>query len=243
MTWQQSAIEHAKAEIPKEACGLVAVVSGVEKYFPCRNVSLEPEQTFTIDPDDWVIAEDAGAIIGVFHSHVSDSAKPSQTDKKFASLMSVAWHIYATETGKIETYDPPDSQVELLGREWVWRHQDCWTLVRDWYRLKGVEMPPHPPRPASIKDFVRNPFFEQELPNVGFVELPQDSDWRYGDVLLFDVGGSLSHVAIFIEDQMMLHHCIGRLSSRDNITGKELQAIAKRYRHRESVKLKRVEKV
>ena len=34
MTWKKEALQHAKAEQPLEACGIVAVVKGKEKYFP-----------------------------------------------------------------------------------------------------------------------------------------------------------------------------------------------------------------
>ena len=39
MTWKDFAIEHAKKDAPNEACGLVGIYKGKEKYYPCKNLA------------------------------------------------------------------------------------------------------------------------------------------------------------------------------------------------------------
>jgi proteasome lid subunit RPN8/RPN11 len=74
--------EHAAAEAPNEACGLIALRDGVaERYIPCNNEAASPYR-FELKPHDPMdfFLEDEGYELAVFHSHPTDSAKPSRTD-------------------------------------------------------------------------------------------------------------------------------------------------------------------
>ena len=75
-------VEHAEAEAPNEACGLIAFRDGVaERYLPGENLAASPYR-FELkpqDPLDWFL-EDEGYELGVFHSHLSSPARPSRTD-------------------------------------------------------------------------------------------------------------------------------------------------------------------
>ena len=51
---------HAAAEYPRESCGVVAQKSRVERYFPCRNLAVEPTEHFHLSPEDYATAEDWG---------------------------------------------------------------------------------------------------------------------------------------------------------------------------------------
>ena len=75
-------VEHAEAEAPNEACGLIAFRDGAaERYLPGENLAASPYR-FELkpqDPMDWFL-EDEGYELGVFHSHLSSPARPSRTD-------------------------------------------------------------------------------------------------------------------------------------------------------------------
>ena len=75
-------VEHARAEAPNEACGLLAFRDGVaERYLPGDNELASPYR-FRLkprDPNDFFL-EDEGYEVAVFHSHPTDSAVPSRTD-------------------------------------------------------------------------------------------------------------------------------------------------------------------
>jgi proteasome lid subunit RPN8/RPN11 len=74
--------EHALAEAPNEACGLLALRDGVaERYLPGRNTLASPYrfQLEPGDPGDFFL-EDEGYELAVFHSHPETEARPSRTD-------------------------------------------------------------------------------------------------------------------------------------------------------------------
>ena len=73
--------EHARAEQPNEACGLIALRGGVaERYLPGRNAAASPYRfELEVDPEIWFL-EDDGYELAVFHSHLSAPARPSRTD-------------------------------------------------------------------------------------------------------------------------------------------------------------------
>jgi [CysO sulfur-carrier protein]-S-L-cysteine hydrolase len=79
---RQQLLEHARAEAPNEACGLIAFRDGIaERYLPGENVLQSPYR-FELrprDPTDFFL-EDEGYELAVFHSHPETAPRPSRTD-------------------------------------------------------------------------------------------------------------------------------------------------------------------
>jgi [CysO sulfur-carrier protein]-S-L-cysteine hydrolase len=73
--------EHARAEAPNEACGVIVMRDGAaERYERGRNRAASPYRfELEVDPEIWFL-EDDGYELAVFHSHVSAPAHPSRTD-------------------------------------------------------------------------------------------------------------------------------------------------------------------
>ena len=73
--------QHAQAEAPNEACGLLVLRDGVaERYVAARNAAASPYRfELDVDPDVWFL-EDEGYELAVFHSHLSSPPRPSRTD-------------------------------------------------------------------------------------------------------------------------------------------------------------------
>jgi proteasome lid subunit RPN8/RPN11 len=74
-------VEHAEAERPNEACGLIVLRDGVaERYVPGENAAASPYRfELKTEPDVWFL-EDEGYELAVFHSHLSSPPTPSRTD-------------------------------------------------------------------------------------------------------------------------------------------------------------------
>ena len=74
-------VEHAEAEKPNEACGVIVLRDGVaERYVAGRNRDASPYRfDLEVDPEVWFL-EDDGYELAVFHSHLSSPPRPSRTD-------------------------------------------------------------------------------------------------------------------------------------------------------------------
>ena len=232
MNWKLEAEQHAETEHPDESCGLVAIIKGEQKYWPCKNLSKQNFDYFILDPEDYADCEDHGEIVGLVHSHPHGSANPSDTDKAGCEFSGLEWHIYSLEMKSWHSFKPsgwtPDN---LIGRQWAWGIQDCWSLICDYYKEKlSIDIKKWP-RPKTIKDFAENPYFEKVLLGSGFKEVELE-DIKENDVLLMEGAyQKLNHVALYIGDQTILHHVIGKLSCREIYDLEYLQITKKVFRY------------
>ena len=171
-------------------------------------------------------------MIAVFHSHPQIPPFPSQADLASCEYLDLPFYIVTPETKEWHYFEPSGYKKGLIGRQWVWGVQDCWNLIHDWYEEKRSIVLKHWERPKSPEEFSKSPLFEYGLPLTGFKELDDTLDLEKGDVLLMDTGtGNLDHVALYVGDQTILHHCVKRLSCRETYDQKYIEWTKKRYRY------------
>ena len=108
--------EHARAEAPNEACGLLLLRDGVaERYEPGRNAAESPYRfALEVDPELW-FAEDDGYELAVFHSHLAAPARPSRTDVENVGLWAGRpYLIYSLERDELAAWRIDDGRSEPL---------------------------------------------------------------------------------------------------------------------------------
>jgi proteasome lid subunit RPN8/RPN11 len=114
---RQALEEHAMAEAPNEACGLLAFRDGVaERYLPGANEAASPYRFLLRpgSPDDFFL-EDEGYELAVFHSHPTDKAEPSRTDVENIGLWDgKPYLILSRPTGELRGWRIADGRVEEL---------------------------------------------------------------------------------------------------------------------------------
>ncbi|HSL64707.1 MAG TPA: M67 family metallopeptidase [Gaiellaceae bacterium] len=109
-------LEHARAEEPNEACGLILLRDGsAERYVPGRNAAASPYRfELEIEPEAWFL-EDEGYELAVFHSHLSSPPRPSRTDVENVGLWERRPYVILTlRTGELAAWRIAGGEIEPL---------------------------------------------------------------------------------------------------------------------------------
>lgn len=223
---------HAKSAYPAECCGLI--IGG--EYYPCDNIAHDPSQTFEIDPMQYVALSYKGEIQAIVHSHPDGNAEPSEVDRVQMGLHGVDWVIcgfgYHADGGQycdIKTHKPTAYTAPLLGREYHHGVQDCYSLVRDYYKRElGMKLPDFPRTDDWWEDESHEPLYQNNFKKAGFDVV---HDLQKHDVILCRVGRThhINHALVYlgdgtltsettppvVGDSLVLHHPHGRLSVRE----------------------------
>tara|TARA_Y100000401_G_scaffold99647_1_gene88064 strand:- start:6160 stop:7158 length:999 start_codon:yes stop_codon:yes gene_type:complete len=111
MTWKTEAEIYAKAQAPKESCGIYTLINGQEKFWPCKNIAEDQEHFFALDPEDWAACEDQGGeILGVFHSHPQGSSEFSKADLISCEHIGYPYFVYSIEENTWNNHKPDSYQ-------------------------------------------------------------------------------------------------------------------------------------
>ncbi len=114
---RQALTEHARAEAPNEACGLLVLHDGVaERYIPGSNAAASPYR-FELrmdDPEVWFL-EDEGYELAVVHSHLSAPPRPSRTDVENIGMWAgKPYVIYTLRTDELAAWRIDGGRIEPL---------------------------------------------------------------------------------------------------------------------------------
>lgn len=212
-------LAHAKAEYPRECCGVVIIFKGREKYIPCRNVSPELGN-FIIDKEDYANAEDIGEIVKIVHSHPSESPNPSAADLVAIEQTGIPWIIVNPLTEVFTETSPSGYKAPLIGRPFYHGLLDCYALVRDYYKSElNIDLPNYT-READWWDKGFN-LYTDNLEHAGFRRV---SDLQKHDMIVMYLNSRVpNHAGVYLGDGIILHHVQGRLSSRDVYGGSWLK--------------------
>jgi proteasome lid subunit RPN8/RPN11 len=220
-------LEHARAEAPQEACGLVIEARDRPRVVRCRNVHPEPEEHFRIEPREFAHGQALGKLLAIYHSHPGGRPDPTSADRAACNASGLPWIIVSPERGDWLRVEPNGQETPLLARPYCYGVHDCYALVRDYYaRELGLALPDfeRPADPLAERDV-----FGQHAAAAGFVRA---ADLRQHDVVILAPRGLFpSHCAVYIGDGEILHHHVGRLSSLEEYDEGRRSRTEAIYRH------------
>jgi len=227
-----AAKQHAVDCYPQESCGLV--IRG--EYIPCHNLADNPEKDFSISPSEFEQRGGFSVVEAVIHSHPNAMPAPSLSDMTAQERMpNVPWGIVGVDqhgrTSDFVWFGDCLPVVPLIGRVYVHGVHDCYTLVRDCFRVgKAGLADPAMMNCQPVNDWPYDPItlplgprdkdwwlkggnmYEEGLKSAGFTRI-DPTDIRVGDGLLFSLyppgwhgERHLNHAAVYIGKGLMLHH-------------------------------------
>lgn len=206
--------EHVTAEYPREACGVVIQSGRKQIYISCANTSENPEDHFTMSMEDYRAAENQGEVLMIVHSHPDvPQLIPSEMDRIQCDHSGVEWGIMSWPDGDWCTISPREDR-DYSGRPWVLGHADCWTLIMDYYQREfGIALKNWSVDREWWTDGKENRY-DDNWETEGFVEIDR-ADVLPGDMIMMQLSAPVTnHAAVYIGDNLMLHHNFGNLSTR-----------------------------
>lgn len=234
---------------PREACGvLVETVKGKYSFIECKNIaeddSNQDDKFFVMSAEDLKAAYEIGDVVAVWHSHVNRSSEPSEADMQGCSASEIPWIITSIykddETGQFTLTEPHTFTAEgfempYTGRIYVFGVFDCWLLCRDYLKREfDVTLDPlpelHVPRWWEGDVDILGDNYEAQ----GLVKLPEGTEPQPGDIFFMQFAGKhANHCAIYIGDDMILHHQQDRLSCRAVYGGQYAKHTTHHLRHKD----------
>lgn len=116
----------------------------------------------------------------------------------------------------------------LIGRQWDYGVNDCFTLIRDWFGLQGIELPDFV-RPDDLE--VCNSIFLEQAEAIGFKQVPVERK-KSGDVLIMRLDTRTPmHAAILLPDELILHQRQDSLSAIEPLRRYYVERIAAVFRY------------
>jgi len=116
----------------------------------------------------------------------------------------------------------------LIGREWQYGKFDCFTLIRDWFGLQGIELPDFE-RPDDLQN-CESIFLKQALA-IGFKQVDY-SKRRPGDVLIMNLGTATPmHAAVLLSNEQILHQRQDSLSAVEPLRRYYVSRVAAVFRY------------
>jgi proteasome lid subunit RPN8/RPN11 len=246
---------HVLRDYPNEAVGLI--ING--SYRPCENIHPEPTKHFRIAAEEMVLSQaervietssgqSGGKLEAILHSHPYNPTNlrgdgyrpeyPSASDIDHFNHWGIPWGIVATDGGGLSDFVWLDdnNRAPLYGRHFIWGVQDCFSLVRDWYKeVRGINLYNVPREWGWWHDKDSPQLFEEWFARVGF-ELIPTKQATIGDVALMRMGdrhsaGVINHCGVITNHNTLLHQGFGPFYSRDCRMDAWQKSIAKFIRY------------
>lgn len=202
---------HVNSSPKREICGFLVSHKRKILYVPCTNVS-QGENEFVIDAEEYAEVSDKYEILAVVHSHVNTNPNPSQADLIAIEKHNLPFLIVNYPLNTWTFTEPSGYEAPLIGRQFVHGVTDCYAMLVDYYKRElGLD----------IKDYKRQQewwakgdnLYLENYEDAGFIKV---DNLQKHDIIIMQIASFVpNHCAIYLGDNIILHHVMGKASSRD----------------------------
>lgn len=207
-------LEHLIKVYPEEGCGLLLNKKGKLVWVPTENIAENKFTDFIVSPKDYIKAQLSGDIFAIVHSHPDAPCEPSEQDKRVSDFLGIPYYIYSLPSMDKFEYIPNRAQSSLLGREYLFGTNDCYSLVRDYYKQKlSIDLPTIPFEDNWWEKGLN--YFDDLYESFGFTEVDTPKEH---DFIIFNVYSDIpNHCGIYLGEDVFMHHAESRLSCRESL--------------------------
>lgn len=215
-----------------EMCGLVILQNNICKVVGVTNSHTNPSNNFKLNEIEYALSTDlSDEITAVFHSHINGKG-PSFIDKFNCNIHKIKYIIYEIVNDKFYFIHPKD--INYLNRKFEIGHNDCYSLVRDYYREElGIKLRNYY-RDQSWFVGEKN-LFDELFEECGFIKV---DDLKENDCILFKINNKIysNHIGVYLGNNKFLHHPIRNNSEIIELNGLYKNNINYFIRHESFIK-------
>lgn len=206
---------HFEDAYPREACGVVGIVKGKKRWFPCRNVA-EGCEDFVMCSEDWFRIRQQADVLAIVHSHPDASSEASENDINNCNALQVPYWIFSYPEMDLNKVAPETVQNTLIGREYAFGIRDCFEASRDWLIEKAnITIPARAPFEDDWWERDLDYFTEERIRGWNLVKVDEAQEH---DVLVFSVEAEVgNHCGVYLGNDVFFHHAVNRLSCRESL--------------------------
>ena len=221
--------KHFEAEYPREGCGVIALVKGKKRFFPCRNVASDNED-FIMSHIDYFKIKSQYDIIGIVHNHPDSTNRASKEDIDNCNALGIPYYIFSYPSMELNVLEPEKNFIPLIGREYKFGVLDCFEALRDWLGQEGIHIPKREAFQDNWWENGENYFSEEVIARWNHKIVTDEP--KKNDVLIFQVGAAVpDHCGVYLGDDNFYHHAYGRLSCRESLYPFWIKKLVGVYRH------------
>jgi proteasome lid subunit RPN8/RPN11 len=196
----------------EEIGGFIYFEGSQVKIEKCENIALDKKNFFEVSADDY-ITNSRKDLYAIYHSHVDSDYNFSEQDLEISEESCLPICVYSKLDKKINFYIPSSYDYgDFQGRKYIWGFNDCYGLIRDFYKKE---------KNFLLPDYVRDESFRANNFDIIIEEINEFfekiDDFKFGDLFVFSQRGNAKHLAIYYGDGKILHHPIGKLSTVEEI--------------------------